>query len=147
MTRPPRQICRAAAVALIVALVGCAQTVPVAKTDPALASVDSAIERSTRDLPEFTASSTSKASAAKEKGPTISLDYAGEGRVLLKRLAAANGMAFAVLGPQPHLPLFVVVNVKDASLRDVLRDIGEQFGERADLVLADKSIEVRYRAR
>lgn len=147
MSPSSRHVYRAASAALLVALVGCAQTPAATQADPALASVDGAIERSTKDLPEFTAASTAAPKAAKEKGPTISLDYAGEAKVLLKRLAVANGMSFAVLGPQPYLPLFVVVNVKDSSLHDVLRDIGEQLGERADLALGDKSIEVRYRGR
>lgn len=115
--------------------------------DPAMTSVDKALQRSKTDLPEFTASSTAKPAAAKESGPAISLDYAGEAKVLLARLAKANGMEYRTLGPQPHLPLFVVINAKDARLTDVLRDAGEQFGERADLVLKDKAIEVVYRAR
>jgi defect-in-organelle-trafficking protein DotD len=131
------------------ALSGCA-TGPAnvaATEDPAMTSVDKALQRSKSDLPEFTASSTAKPAPAKESGPAISLDYAGEAKVLLARLAKANGMEYRTLGPQPHLPLFVVVNAKDARLADVLRDAGEQFGERADLVLKDKAIEVVYRAR
>lgn len=139
-----------AGVALLAAvLAGCA-VAPASESkpeDPAVASVDKALQRSKNDLPEFTASSTAKPSAAKEKGPTISLDYAGEAKVLLARLAKANGMEYRTLGPQPHLPLFVVINVKDARLSEVLRDAGEQFGERADLFLKDKAIEVVYRAR
>jgi len=142
-----RHVYCAVAAALLTALVGCAEKPITSQADPALASVDGAIERSAKDLPEFTGSSTVKPKAAKESGPTISLDYAGEAKVLIKRLAVANSMNYSVFGPQPYLPLFVVINVKDASLHDVLRDIGEQFGERADLALGDKSIEVRYRAR
>lgn len=113
--------------------------------DPASTRIDQAI-KTQEEMPVFTASSVAKPSPPKEAGPLLALDYAGEAKVLLKRLASANEMDFRVQGPQPYLPLFVIVSVKDASLIDVLRDVGEQFGERADLVLKDKVIEVNYRA-
>lgn len=133
------------------ALAGCSTPPPKEKPDPskdpALVGVDRALERSRVDVPAFTAISTEKPAAAKESGASLSFDYAGDALVLLARLAAANTMKFNVYGPRPYLPLFVVVNVKDADLHYVLKDIGEQFGERADLVLKDKQIEVYYRVR
>jgi len=135
-------------VCMAAVMAGCASSPPSQEsTDPAMSSLDKAIEKSRVELPEFTASSTAKPKPPKEKGATISLDYAGEARTLLARLAAANERQFRVLGPQPHLPLFVIVNAKEADFVEVLRDIGEQFGERADLVLTDKAIEVHYRVR
>jgi len=41
--------------------------------------------------------------------------------------------------------LLVVVDHKDASLEEVLRDVAAQFGQRAALALTDNAIEIRYR--
>lgn len=138
----------AAACLVSLTLSGCLSTPakPEAKDDTILASLDKAIERNRSDVPTFTAASTAKPAPAKEQGPALSLDYpGGDARVLLARLASANGLRFSVVGPQPHMPLFVSVHVKDVPFIDVLRDIGEQFGERADLVVSEKSIEIQYR--
>jgi defect in organelle trafficking protein DotD len=128
-------------------LAGCATPPAEKPVDPAAKSVDQAIERAKVELPQFTATAAGKPQAVKDSGAVLSMDYAGEAKVLLSRLAAANNLQFRVLGPQPHLPLFVIVNVRDAEFVSVLRDIGEQFGGRADLVLNNKAIEVHYRDR
>ena len=82
---------------------------------------------------------------AKASGPSIAIKYAGDARDLLRQVSASRDLRFAVRGPQPHLPLFVIVDVRDVSFEEFLTDVGSQLGQRADLVLTDKSIEVRYR--
>lgn len=129
---------------LISALVGC--SIPVEKTptdDPITASIKAIISRSS-DSPAYTASSQAKPVPPALGGATFTMTYAGDAAVFLTKIAAANKLHFAVLGPQPHLPLFVTVNVTDVPLEVLLRDVGEQFGQRARLALTDRAIEIRY---
>lgn len=86
-----------------------------------------------------------KPAPAVMSGPALSMQFTGEARTLLKQVAAARGMTFKVLGPQPHLPLFVLIDAKSVSLEDFLVDVGSQMGQRADVVLTANSIEVHYR--
>jgi hypothetical protein len=132
-------------VLLVAALTGCT-SVPLEtpKPDESRLLLEQALNRVER-LPAGTASADAKAAPAVTKGQSISLNYAGEGKSLLKQIAAARGLGFHVRGSQPHLPLFVIVDLKDVSLEEFLTDVGAQFGQRADLVLTNSAIEVRYR--
>lgn len=79
-------------------------------------------------------------------GPVVTIDrYQGDAATLLRRIAAANGKAFEVLGTEPRLPLFVHVHAVNKDLRSVLADIGSQFGGRADLVLTHSHIQIQYK--
>lgn len=78
-------------------------------------------------------------------GPTISVSFAGDARVLLRQVAAARGVGYEVRGPEPRLPLFVIVDVNNVTIEQLYQDIGSQMGQRADLVLKNNGIEVRYR--
>lgn len=82
---------------------------------------------------------------ARTTGASMTINYAGDAKDLLKMVAASRDMKFNVRGAQPHLPLFVIVNVKDVAFEEFLTDVGSQFGQRADLALTNNSIEVRYR--
>lgn len=75
----------------------------------------------------------------------VSIAYSGEAAVLMDKVARAKGMKFQVTGPQPRLPLFVTVAIKGGTWNQLYRDVGAQFGQRADLVLHDDGIEIRYR--
>ncbi|MEJ8837664.1 DotD/TraH family lipoprotein [Ramlibacter sp. AN1133] len=134
--------------AALAVLAGCAST-PLppepAAADESKVLLDGALQRA-EVLPASTSSASSKAKPLNLQEARFSMNYAGEGKVLLKQVAAARGLTFRVLGPQPHLPLFVIVDSKDSTLEELLRDVGLQFGQRADLALTDKAIEVRYRA-
>jgi hypothetical protein len=107
--------------------------------------LDSALMRA-EALPASTASAKAKPVESRPQDAKFSMNYAGEGKVLLKQVAAARGLRFVVLGPQPHLPLFVIVDLKDVTFEELLRDVGSQFGGRAALALTNTAIEVRYRA-
>lgn len=104
----------------------------------------SAIERA-KGAPAHTATADAKAPAATMGGGSVTITFAGEAKDLLRQMAATRSLEYKVRGPQPHLPLFVVVDVKSVSFEEFLTDVGAQFGQRADLVLTNKSIEVRYR--
>lgn len=128
-------------------LAGCATHTPLppAQPDETKVLLDGALKRA-QELPRSTSSASAGPDTPHLHEGRFSMNYAGEGRVLLKQVAAARGLQFRVLGPQPHLPLFVIVEMKDGSLEDLLRDVGSQFGQRADLALTNAAIEVRYRA-
>jgi defect-in-organelle-trafficking protein DotD len=129
------------------ALAGCATPPPPpapAAPDESKVLLDTALRRA-ETLPASTSSASAKAQEPKLGEASFSMDYAGEGKVLLKQVAASRGLSFRVVGPQPHLPLFVIVNLQNVSFEDLLRDVGAQFGQRARLALTNTAIEVRYR--
>ncbi len=78
-------------------------------------------------------------------GQSVSISFAGEAKDLLRKFSAARSLSFKVRGPQPYLPLFVIVEAKNVSVDEFLTDVGAQFGQRADLAITNETIEVRYR--
>jgi hypothetical protein len=133
-----------AAATLVAALAACTSVpLPPAAPDESRAVLEKALTNVER-LPASTASADAKPALAK-MGPKITMNYAGEGKTLLKQVTAARGMKFSVRGPQPYLPLFVIVDLKDVTLEEFLSDVGAQFGQRATLALTDDAIEIRYR--
>ena len=127
-------------------IAGCssAPVTPKPTEDPASVSIKESLARSAGDL-NFTKSSQANPTPAALAGPTVSMTYAGDAKHLLAKVAAANNLKFTILGPQPHLPLFVSVNVSNVPLEVFLRDVAEQFGQRAALALTQTSLEIRYR--
>lgn len=76
---------------------------------------------------------------------STTVDYFGDAAVFLREVAQGVGLKAVVTGPQPALPIFIRIQAKDEPLQEVLRRVAEQFGGRADVVLRDGSIEMRYR--
>jgi hypothetical protein len=81
-------------------------------------------------------------------GEPTSVSFLGDASTLLADAAKGRGgdWKFAVSGPQPRLPIYVQVHVKSVSFADFLKDVAEQLGQRADIALNGKTIELRYRA-
>jgi len=132
----------------IALVAGCAVTPP-PKTpsapDRVKTSLDEVLARDTV-LPPHSVAADVKAVPAKMAGERITIrSYVGDASNLLSRLAKARGMSFRVNGPEPRLPLLVTVDVESVGLEDLLAQVGFQFGQRADLVLGDSHIEIRYR--
>jgi len=150
----PTSLSRALAVCTAALLAACAGPVkpPEAQPDPAAVRLRSLLASADALSPSSASANAAEASAkpgVKEKGMStarLSLTFAGSAPELLRPLAAARGLTLRVLGPQPHLPLFVVVDQKDATFEDVLKDVAAQFGQRAQLALTDRTIEIRYRS-
>ena len=104
--------------ALALAVAGCATPpapAPAPAPDPAavrlhqlLASKDG-LTASNASADAAQAAARPEALAKAVAGPKISVAFVGNAPELLKPLAAARGLTLKVLGPQPHLPLFVVV--------------------------------------
>ena len=133
---------------LLTVLSGCATkiTTPVPAPpvrDPAAASLDRAIS-----VPTGSAKVGVEAPAAKPVyGTRTSVSFLGDAAVLLKNVAdSGSGWKFEQVGPPPYLPIYVQVNVKDASFQDFLQNIADQLAQRADIELGAKRITLRYRA-
>lgn len=129
------------------ALFGCASKPPPPAPpapDESRKMLEQAIARS-MGLPATTASANAKPAGAVLGGTGLYINYAGDAKDLLRKVAAAQSLTFRVRGPQPHLPLFVIVNLQDAAFEEFLSDVGAQFGQRAVLALTNDAIEVRYR--
>ena len=137
-----------AATCAIAALVlaGCA-TPPVPAPQPN--EVGDALEQSMArvdTMPGHAKSMDSKAKEATLTGGLITIrSYQNEASKLLSRVAAARGMKFSVQGPEPRLPLFVSIDVENVTFEELLTTVGHQFGQRADIVLSNGAIEIRYR--
>lgn len=141
-------------------LAGCAATPPAKAPgpDPVAIALNKAIAQqddplAPGSLPTFTRGADAAAhapGASLDSSMNISVDYAGEAADLLSRIAKVEGIPFSVEGPVPHLPLFIRVDVTRVTLKDLCRNIGMQFGQRADLVMGRNAagkttIAIRYR--
>ena len=136
-----------AGVALALALGGCASKpvqAPLPKND-----VRSALEESMArvdKMPTHSRSADAKAPEANLRTGLITIrSYQNEAAKLLTRVAAARGMKFSVQGPEPRLPLFVSIDVENVTFEELLTEVGHQFGQRADIVLTNDAIAIRYR--
>lgn len=135
------------AITSIAFVAGCATKPPpvTPAADPVRVSIEQALNKAA-DLPHHTMSADRPATPAVMKGDRITIrSYVGEASNLLGRLAKARGMTFKLNGPEPRLPLLVTVDVDSVTLEDLLSQVSFQFGQRADLVLGDGRIEIRYR--
>jgi len=76
----------------------------------------------------------------------ITIRWAGPIEQIAKTLADRAGMQFRVKGSMPPAPLTVSIDVYQEPLVHVLRDIGLQAGDRADLAVDARNgvVEIRY---
>lgn len=71
--------------------------------------------------------------APTELGRAITINWVGPADQLTKKLADRAGYGFLTIGDMPPVPLVVSINVTNQPVIDVLRDVGLQMGERANL--------------
>jgi defect-in-organelle-trafficking protein DotD len=137
-----------AGAALLAGISGCS-TPPPAQEVRSVDSVKVLLDKAIQDdvvMPVHSVSADVKAIPAQMNGDRITIrSYVGDASNLLSRLAKARGMTFKVNGPEPRLPLLVTVDVDSVTFEDLLRQVSFQFGQRANLVLGDGRIEIRYR--
>ncbi|MGE3623388.1 MAG: DotD/TraH family lipoprotein [Bdellovibrionales bacterium] len=76
----------------------------------------------------------------------VTIRWAGPIEQVSRSLAERAGLRFRVKGSVPPVPLTVSVDVYQQPLIHVLRDIGLQAGQRADLAVDAQSgvVEIRY---
>src|SRR3546814_20441453 len=78
-------------------------------------------------------------------GDSISVAWQGDAGVFLNEVARQRFLKFTVTGPQPRMPIYIYVNATQTAYLDLLRDVDKQFGQRANVVLGDGYMELRYR--
>lgn len=134
------------AIATVIGLTGCVTTPPAVAPapDPATVALDQALIRT--DPPKPIGPETRVALPV--YGPKTTVSFMGDASTLLGNAAKGRGpeWKFEVVGPQPYLPIYVQVSVKDVTFVDFLRGVAEQLGQRADIELGEKRITLRYRS-
>ncbi|CAN7784089.1 DotD/TraH family lipoprotein [Variovorax sp. LjRoot175] len=146
MTHFSRIFGASAVSAALLALAACTTPpAPVVSTDPAAAQLDRLFQKSAGQ-PAFTGSADAKAPAPRMADGKLWVTWRGDANDLLKNLEPVTGQKVTVTGPTPRLPLYVQVHALGVPVDEVMRDIGYQLGQRADLVLLPSGIEIRYRA-
>lgn len=108
------------------------------------AQIDAALQR-VSEQPRWASSLDDRAAFASFNTNSVNVSYQGSAADLLTAIAASRGKSFKITGPAPHVPIFVFVETKDQQFEEFMRDLSRQFGQRADVVLADSHVELRYR--
>lgn len=117
---------------------------PSDRVDSASASIDQVLKRKGSEKligPET-------AVPAPVYGDRTTVSFLGDASTLLANAAkgAGSGWTFSVTGPQPHLPIYVQINVKNVSFAEFLLGVAEQLGQRADIEVDGQNIKLRYRS-
>lgn len=153
MNRHPFAWCALVVVALVAVSAGCASRPPQedpAQSKVALNDIDRAalqaseslarlseIERSAieRKLPKTPAASSLPAALQRK----VTMQWVGPADAAASRLASWSGYQFKVYGKAPAVPVIVNVDRANATIYDLLVDIGQQAGVRADVTLDTKN--------
>lgn len=79
-------------------------------------------------------------------GGLTSVDWSGPIEPLVRQIAKAADYRVRIVGTRPAIPVLVTVYEKNAMLGDILRDVGYQGGERAQVLVFPESrvVEIRY---
>lgn len=74
------------------------------------------------------------------------VDWSGPVESLVHKIAAATDYNVKILGRAPEVPILVTVYAKNRPMGEILRDVGYQAGDKANVVIfpANKTIEIRY---
>ncbi|WP_081821701.1 DotD/TraH family lipoprotein [Achromobacter sp. DH1f] len=143
------QLLRTAAVVGMVALSGCAtNNQGLGKPGETASTVRNQLEGAlgrVQSQPTWSDAADSAAPRPNFASDSISVAWQGDAAVLLNEVARQRFLKFTVTGPQPRMPIYIYVNVTQTSYLDLLRDIDKQFGQRANVVLGDGYMELRYR--
>ncbi len=86
------------------------------------------------------------ADAPAELARAITINWVGPADQITKKLADRASYGFLTMGDAPPVPLVVSIDATNQPVIDVLRDIGLQMGERANLRVdsARRMIELHY---
>ena len=117
---------------------------PADRPDPSGVSIDLALKVKSADKPIGPETPV----AAPVYGEKTTVSFLGDASTLLSNAAKARGTgwAFEVAGPQPRLPIYVQIDVKNVPFVDFLKNVADQLGQRADIEVSGKKIKLRYRA-
>lgn len=76
----------------------------------------------------------------------MTITWVGPAEQLVKKLADRASYTFIAVGDKPPVPLTVNIDVENRPVIDILRDVGLQFGMRADIKVdsISKMVEIHY---
>lgn len=145
------QLTRVTLVILVGGIAGCAQPpVAVDTTGRMLdAQLNDSAQRIDRLLGDISRAGGLSAVAPKAgsvviTGDLVTVQWQGDAPEVLRKLADAKGLKFAVMGRPVSIP--VSIDTTNANFVQVLENIGTQLGARADVVLRTDALEIHYRA-
>jgi defect in organelle trafficking protein DotD len=84
--------------------------------------------------------------APQELRRTVTIDWVGPIEPIMRRLADRAGYDMQVNGDLPPAPVVISLNAREKSVIEVLRDVGLQAGQRADVVVdpEHRIVELNY---
>lgn len=85
-----------------------------------------------------------KAGRVEVSGDAVTVVWHGDAPGVLRKLAEAKGLKFAIMGRSAPIP--VAIEAVNTPFVTVLENIGTQLGGRADVVLKSDALEIHYRA-
>lgn len=150
---------RAATFAAVIGLSACAGdtsvTPLVAENDPVALRIAQATEKATKALDTIAGIEQYKsplpamenfAGAPPAISQPITITWSGPAEQIVKNLAEKAGYTYQTAGEPAGIPLTVMINAYEKPLIDVLRDVGLQLGNRADVALDVNSsvVQLRY---
>ncbi|NCC22039.1 MAG: hypothetical protein EOM26_06205 [Alphaproteobacteria bacterium] len=76
----------------------------------------------------------------------MTIDWIGPAEELVIKLAGRAGYTFMTFGAAPPVPLVVNISAENKPVVDILRDVGLQLGQRADVKVdaIRKAVELHY---
>lgn len=84
--------------------------------------------------------------APPELSRAMTITWVGPAEGLVKKLADRASYTFIAVGDRPPVPLTVNIDAENQPIIDILRDVGLQFGQRADVKVdgVRQMVEVHY---
>ncbi len=161
MTMSMKLFSGAMLLSVLIALSGCAndlrETAPVA-TEPDLVGtrIAKAAEKASSALDTIsgieqqrspiTQMEDNYSNASPELMQPVSINWTGPIEQITETLASKAGLSFKTRGGKPPAPLIVTINAYQRPLVEILRDVGLQAGQRADLSVNGLSgfVEISY---
>jgi len=149
-------------VACVLLLVGCSRDQKIAvisnssatrSAEAKLADAATSVSQSLQQLAEIERATHPQAQLPAPPAPgaigmaqIASIEWNGPVGPLVEKIAAASNYKVRTLGTSPAIPVLISISAKDTPLADILRDIGFQCGEKANIVVyaERKVIELRY---
>lgn len=127
----------------------------VAEPDPVALRLASAVDKASAALQTLAsveqarnpgASIQAPPSAPRELRRTVSVDWVGPIEPIARSLADRAGYQMLVNGDRPSVPVVVSIQAREKSVVEVLRDLGLQAGQRADIVVdpSRRIVELNY---
>lgn len=129
----------------------------VAEPDPVALRLSAAVDKASAALQTLAAVEQARTPSASLQMPPsapvelrriVSVDWTGPVEPIVRTMADRAGYQLRVNGDKPQAPLVVSIMAREKSVIEVLRDIGLQAGQRADIVVdpSRKLVEVNYAA-